>query len=82
MQITHRNTGKPTTWTDYLVENGLDPVNQLCTDDFAGHFAHNANLSIKAIMGVASYGYLADMLGKKTWLKSTHRKRKKWLPNG
>ncbi|MDU1889770.1 MAG: DUF4965 domain-containing protein [Dysgonomonas sp.] len=54
-----------TTWTDYLVEKGLNPENQLCTDDFAGHFAHNVNLSVKAIMGIASYGYLANKLGKK-----------------
>jgi hypothetical protein len=72
-----------TVWTDYLVEKGLDPENQLCTDDFAGHFAHNANLSVKAILGIASYGRLAAMLGKKDVAETYTNKAKdmaqKWL---
>ena len=52
-----------TKWANYLVENGKDPANQLCTDDFMGHSARNTNLAMKAIMGVMSYAEICHMLG-------------------
>jgi len=71
------------TWANYLLEKGLDPENQLCTDDFAGHLAHNANLSIEAIMGVAGYGKMAGMLGKKdvaeTYTSKAREMAKEWI---
>ena len=59
-------------WVKYLIDNGRDPENQLCTDDFAGHLAHNCNLSLKAIMGIAGLGIIYGMNGDK-------RSEKKYL---
>lgn len=50
-------------WAEYLIRFGDDPEDQLCTDDFAGHLAHNCNLTLKAILGIAGMGILSDMLG-------------------
>ncbi len=62
-------------WTDYLVEYGYDPGNQLCTDDFAGHLNHNCNLSVKAILGIAAY---ADLSGDEKYMNIAREYAQRW----
>ena len=73
-------------WADYLLKTGMDPENQLCTDDFAGHLAHNCNLSIKAIMGIAGYSLMCQMKGdhdqEKSYKAVAKEMADQWLING
>jgi hypothetical protein len=70
-------------WAQYLKGKGFDPENQLCTDDFAGHLAHNANLSAKAICGLGAFATLSQMRGDKTaaeaYLKHAREFARRWI---
>jgi len=72
-------------WCEYLIKYGRDPENQLCTDDFAGHQAHNCNLALKAIMGVRGMSILLEMMGKKVhakrYLDEAEDMAKLWVKN-
>ena len=70
-------------WSEYLLSKGFDPENQLCTDDFAGHLAHNVNLSAKAIVALGSYALLCEMTGRKEKAAEIRKKAesmaKEWI---
>lgn len=72
-----------TEWAEYLEKKGYDLDNQLSTDDFSGHLAHNVNLSAKAICGLGSYAMLCDMRGEaeaaKKYADLAHSMVNEWM---
>ena len=61
--LAHEQRALLDTWAGYLLACGQDPGEQLCTDDFAGHLNHNANLSVKAIVGLGAYARILEADG-------------------
>lgn len=51
-------------WTVYLIEEALEPKNQLSTDDFAGWLRLQTNLALKGIIGIRAMSEIADLLGE------------------
>ena len=70
-------------WVRYLIDFGEDPGEQLCTDDFAGHLAHNINLSAKAVCGVAAYALirrgLGDDIAYEAYMDKARAMAKSWM---
>ena len=71
------------TWCQYLLKYGEDPENQLCTDDFTGHLAHNTNLAVKAVMGIAGFSHILSVLDHKDeaaeYMEKAHAYAESWL---
>jgi len=69
-------------WADYLKAKGMDPENQLATNDMSGHLAHNTDLSIKAILGIGAYGKLCEMTNRSqaaaSYLATAGEYARKW----
>ena len=70
-------------WAEYLKKEGFDPANQLCTDDFSGHLAHNVNLSAKAICALGAFSKLCEMRGDKAmaadYAKTAQEFAQRWV---
>lgn len=70
-------------WAGYLEAHGFDPAHQLCTDDFAGHLARNANLALKAVLGVGAWARTCTALGRERdaarWTAVARRAAGEWL---
>lgn len=52
-------------WTEYLIENTLEPSHQLSTDDFAGPLQLQTNLALKGILGIKAMSEIAATVNHK-----------------
>ena len=50
-------------WCNYLIDQGLVPTNQLCTDDFHERVDKNVNLSIKSLQAIKCFALIAKYFG-------------------
>jgi hypothetical protein len=75
-----------TQWANYLVPQVPTPSGQLCTDDWAPDYSTSTgsvNLGIKAIIGLAAAGQIANILGDSanatTWWNAATENIDRWI---
>ena len=64
-----------------MVDHGLDPALQACSDDFEGPSARNANLAAKSIIGIGAFAALCDKTGRECgghYMQIARRYAKNW----
>ena len=70
-------------WAGYLRQKGFDPEEQICSDDFKGPLAHNANLSVKAICALGAFAQLCQFRGDATsateWREAAKNFARRWI---
>jgi len=50
-------------WTEYLINNALEPAYQSSTDTFAGSLTNQTNLAIKGIIAIQAMAEMAQLVG-------------------
>ncbi len=79
--LAKENREKLGRWARYLDRYGEDPADQLCTDDFGGHLAHNVNLAAKEPLAIRCYAELhgGDAEGAEVWRARAESVAESWL---
>lgn len=68
-------------WCKYLIDKGLIPENQLCTDDYLLSIDQNCNLAVKSVVAIRAFADIAELFGEsgKTYREIAEQRAKELM---